>query len=78
MAQFDVYVNPSQSASNGIPYVVVMQSDLLESLATRMTIPLASIEFASKAPEKLCPTVFVNGQRLRALAHSPLRFPQKI
>jgi len=77
MAQFDVYVNPSESASKGIPYVVVMQSDLLESLATRMTIPLASIQFASKAPEKLCPTVLINGQRLRALAHYAAPLPSK-
>ena len=74
MAQFDVYTNPSQSAAHGIPYVVVVQSDLLDALATRMTIPLATVEFAEKSPDKLCPVVTVNGQRLRALAHytSPL------
>ena len=77
MAQFDVYVNPSESVSNGIPYVVVVQSDLLESLATRMAIPLASVEFASTAPEKLCPSVLVNGQRLRALAHYAAPLPSK-
>ena len=77
MAQFDVYLNPSESVSNGIPYFVVMQSDLLESLATRMTIPLASVEFASKAPERLCPSVLVNSQRLRALAHYAAPLPSK-
>ena len=75
MAQFDVYANPSKSATQGIPYVVVMQSDLLESLATRMTIPLASMEFADKAPDKLCPIVMLNGQRLRALAHYAAPLP---
>lgn len=35
MAQYDVYANPSKSADNGIPYVVVIQSDLLDALATR-------------------------------------------
>ena len=50
MAQFDVYANPSHSAAQGIPYVVVVQSDLLDALATRMTIPLASVTFADKAP----------------------------
>ncbi len=69
MAQFDVYANPSASAVNGIPYVVVVQSDLLYALATRLVIPLATVEFADKSPDKLCPAVTVNGQRLRALAH---------
>jgi hypothetical protein len=34
MAQYDVYTNPSRSATDGIPYVVVIQSDLLDALAT--------------------------------------------
>lgn len=77
MAQFDVYVNPSRSAKHGIPYVVVVQSDLLESLATRMSMPLAAIAFADKAPDKLCPTLTVNGQRLRALAHYTAPLPTR-
>jgi toxin CcdB len=55
MAQFDVYANPSESAAHGIPYVVVVQSDLLDALATRMTMPLATVEFAKKSPDKLAP-----------------------
>jgi toxin CcdB len=54
MAQFDVYVKPCESAARGIPIVVVVQSDLLDALATRMSIPLASIEFSEKSPDKLC------------------------
>ena len=75
MAQFDVYANPSDSAAHGIPYVVVVQSDLLDALATRMIIPLATVEFANKSPDKLCPIVSVNGQRLRALAHYTAPLP---
>jgi toxin CcdB len=77
MAQFDVYANPSESAAHGIPYVVVVQSDLLDALATRMTIPLATVEFAKKSPDKLCPMVTVNGQRLRALAHYTAPIPTR-
>jgi toxin CcdB len=77
MAQFDVYANPSESAAHGIPYVVVVQSDLLDALATRMTIPLATVEFADKSPDKLCPIVTVNGQRLRALAHYAAPLPTR-
>ena len=77
MAQFDVYENPSESAVRGIPFVVVVQSDLLDALATRMTIPLATVEFANKSPEKLCPVVMVNGQRLHALAHYTAPLPTR-
>jgi toxin CcdB len=55
VAQYDVYTNPSESADKGIPYVVVLQSDLLDALATRLVMPLATLEFADKVPEKLCP-----------------------
>lgn len=77
MAQFDVYANPSESAAHGIPYVVVVQSDLLDALATRMTIPLATVEFAKKSPDKLCPMVTISGQRLRALAHYTAPLPTR-
>ena len=75
MAQFDVHANPSESADKGIPYVVVVQSDLLDALASRLVIPLAAINFADKVPEKLCPMVMVNGQPLRALAHYAAPLP---
>jgi toxin CcdB len=77
MPQFDVYANPSESAAQGIPYVVVVQSDLLDALATRMTIPLATVEFANKSPDKLCPVVTVNGQQLHALAHYTAPLPTR-
>ena len=77
MAQFDVYANPSESTAHGIPYVVVVQSDLLDALATRMTMPLATVEFAKKSPDKLCPVVTVNGQRLHALAHYTAPLPTR-
>ncbi len=50
MAQYDVYTNPSGSAAEGIPYVVVVQSDLLDALATRLTMPLAVLDVATKVP----------------------------
>jgi toxin CcdB len=32
MAPYDAFVNPSSSAAEGIPYVVVIQSDVLDAL----------------------------------------------
>jgi toxin CcdB len=77
VAQYDVYTNPSESADKGIPFVVVLQSDLLDALATRLVMPLATLEFADKVPEKLCPLVTVRGQQLRALAHYAAPLPAK-
>jgi toxin CcdB len=77
MAQFDVYANPSHSAAQGIPYVVVVQSDLLDALATRLTIPLAELDLAIKVPIALCPVIKVKGKRLHALAHYAAPLPAK-
>lgn len=75
MAQYDVYPNPSASAGNGIPYVVVIQSDLLDALTTRLTVPLTALAFAGKVPTALCPVIEVKGQRLHALAHYAAPLP---
>lgn len=78
MAQYDVYPNPSRSAADGIPYVVVVQSDLLDALATRLSMPLAVPDGSSKVPAALCPLIVVKGQRLHALAHYAAPLPAKL
>ena len=78
MAQYDVFANPSRSADEGIPYVVVIQSDLLDALATRLTIPLAVFDGAIKVPTALCPVIMVKGKRLHALAHYAAPLPAKV
>ena len=78
MAQYDVFPNPSVSAVSGIPYVVAIQSDLLDGLATRMTVPLAALDFTGKVPAALCPAITVKGQRLNALAHYAAPLPVKL
>lgn len=78
MAQYDVYPNPSRSVDNGIPYVVVIQSDLLDALATRLTLPLAIADGASRMAPPLCPAITVKGQRLHALAHYAAPLPAKL
>lgn len=78
MVQYDVFANPSSSAADGIPYVVVIQSDLLDALATRLTIPLAMVDSTTKVPTALCPVIVVKGQRLHALAHYAAPLPAKL
>lgn len=78
MAQYDVYANPSNSAASGIPYVVVVQSDLLDALPTRLTLPLSDFNAAAKVPTALCPVIVVKGQRFHALAHYAAPLPAKL
>ena len=78
MAQYDVYPNPSNSAADGIPYVVVIQSDLLDALATRLSIPLSEFDDAARVPTALCPVITVKGQRFHALAHYVAPLPARL
>lgn len=78
MAQYDVYPNPSRSAAEGIPFVVVIQSDLLDGLPTRLTVPLAVAGSGIRVPSALCPVIVVKGQRLHALAHYAAPLPAKL
>jgi len=78
MAQYDVFSNPSRSAAEGIPYVVVIQSDLLDALPTRMTVPLAMFDADIKVPTGLCPVIEVRGKRLVALAHYAAPLPARL
>jgi toxin CcdB len=62
MARFDVYANPGPHAGT-TPYLVDVQSDLLDALDSRMVIPLRSLaHFARvKLPTRLTPVFQVNG-----------------
>jgi toxin CcdB len=40
MAQYDVFRNPDSRTRRAIPFLLDVQSDLLEPLATRVVVPL--------------------------------------
>jgi toxin CcdB len=63
MAQFDVYPNPGAHADT-TPYLLDVQSELLDGLDSRMVIPLRSLaHFAKvKLPTRLTPVLQVNGE----------------
>ena len=54
-----------------------LTSDLLNALATRMTMPLAVSDNVTKVPTALCPVIIVKGKRLHALAHYAAPLPAK-
>ncbi len=63
MARFDAYPNPGAHAST-TPYLLDVQSDLLDALDSRVVIPLRSLaHFAKvKLPTRLTPVLQVDGK----------------
>lgn len=55
MAQFDVFENPNKATNQTIPYLLDVQSDLLDTLSTRVVIPLVSASAMGKAIKHLNP-----------------------
>ncbi len=59
MAQFDVFLNPNPETQQNIPYLLDIQADLLQSLATRVVVPLYHKGNITCLLQHLNPTVFV-------------------
>ena len=64
MAQFSVYKNKNTRTKATFPYLVDVQSDLLEPLNTRVVIPMTKAPALAKKPvSHLTPEVSFNGDR---------------
>lgn len=55
MAQFDVYENTNPATKQTIPYLLDIQADLLDNLATRVVVPLVTASAMGKAAKHLNP-----------------------
>jgi toxin CcdB len=55
MAQFDVYLNPNPATRKAIPYLLDVQADLLDTLATRAVVPLVLVTEMGLAAKILNP-----------------------
>ena len=65
MAQFDVYRNVNPATRARIPYLLDVQSDLLDTLATRVVVPLCKPEvLRGKLAERLNPVFEVEGRKM--------------
>ena len=70
MAQWDVYPNPSSRSRDRLPYVVDIQSNLLDPLPTRMVMPLSRSSVArGDLPPRLAPEFTIRGETLLLKAH---------
>lgn len=61
MAQFDVYFNPNQGTRKAIPYLLDVQTDLLDTLATRVVVPLVLAKKMELPARQLNPQFKVKG-----------------
>ena len=59
MAQFDVYDNPNEHTKKNVPYLLDLQADLLNSLATRVVAPLVSASVMGKPIDHLNPQFLI-------------------
>ena len=78
MPQFDVYRNANPASRARIPYLLDVQSDLLEPLATRIVVPLCKPELLSGKPaERLNPAFQIGGRKLLMLTPEVAGVPRK-
>jgi toxin CcdB len=61
MAQFDVCLNPNPDSAPAIPYVLEVQSDLLESVSTRVVVPLVLLSERGQPAKYLNPQFEIEG-----------------
>lgn len=61
MAQFDVYENPNPKTKVAFPYLLDVQNNLLDSMATRVVIPMIKISRANEPITRLNPVFEIDG-----------------
>jgi toxin CcdB len=64
MAQFDAYANPEASERKHTPYLLDVQNDYIDSLATRVVIPLRRQALFGPPARDLNPIVAVGDDKV--------------
>jgi toxin CcdB len=62
--QFDVYRNPSPRSRDHVPYLLDVQADLLDDLATRVVVPLLHHDAAPNPVRILNPVLQIEGREV--------------
>ncbi|MER5115011.1 CcdB family protein [Serratia marcescens] len=66
--QFTVYDNTYPTSA--YPYLLDVQSDLIDALSTRLMIPLYALDNVRvKISARLCPEIEVNGEKFLVMTH---------
>lgn len=64
MAQFDVFENPNAETNQAIPFLLDVQTGLLDTLATRVVVPLVNASVMGKGIKYLNPEFTVRNTSL--------------
>ena len=82
MRQFVAYANANKQSNKIYPYLIDVQSNLLEDLKTTVVIPMTGVPWPASTITKLCPALTINGkvyialtQQLSAIDKSSLGKP---
>lgn len=76
MAQFDVYENSNPKTCQRTPYLMDIQSDVLETLATRVVVPLRPYKQGDKAViTKLHPVIAIGNKEYVAIVSELAAIP---
>ncbi|PNH94629.1 CcdB family protein [Vibrio diazotrophicus] len=79
MSQFSLYQNNDKRTATAYPYFVDVQSEMLDTLNTRLVIPLTPVEMLEKkAPAHLCPVIHIDEGDFVILTHQMASIPTKI
>jgi toxin CcdB len=77
--QFDVYENLDKDTNQTYPYFIDIQTNLLDSLNSRVVIPLTPANSKSeKYPQNLCPIIQFEGNGYALLSHQITSVPLSI
>lgn len=70
MKQFDVFTNTDKDTNKTYPYFVDVQNGLLDTLNSRVVIPLTPASKSDKSyPENLCPIIKIKNKNYALLTH---------
>jgi len=79
VAQYDVYINPQPGSRASVPYVIDVQSGLIDQLATRLVMPLSRVGVDQpRLPTSLCPTIDIEGEPLSLMPHLAAPIPIRL
>jgi toxin CcdB len=79
VSQWDVFANPAVASRDRIPYLVVLQSDLLDGVPTRLVAPLSRSSVPTQdLPRRLAPSFVVAGESLVLKPHEAGIVPARL
>ena len=74
MAKFDIY----RSSSSSAPYLLDLQDEIVDNLATRVVAPLVSVDEVHQQMKILNPVIVVNGEEYVLMSHLLAAIPASV